>query len=254
MKHSEIEQFVRELAFLSGDVIRPYFAKRDLKVDHKLDESPVTEADRRAELVMRELIRDRYPNHGIIGEEFGSENEDAPFVWVLDPIDGTRPFTVGCPLFGTLICLLENGRPVFGAVHNPVLSQLLTGDNSVTTLNGDPVSVGNTSKLEEATLLVSNLESPELYQNGEKWRTLSSRVESVFTWGDCYGYLLVASGGADIMVDPIMNPWALLALVPIIRGAGGVITDWQGGDPVVGNSIIASNPVIHPQVLAILNP
>jgi len=253
MEHSEILSFIRELAALSGEAIKPYFARSDLQVEKKRDESPVTEADRRAELVMRDLIRDRYPSHGIIGEEFGAENPESPFVWVLDPIDGTRPFTCGCPLFGTLICLLANGHPVMGAIHNPILSQLLVGDNEKTTLNDKPVHVGNTSELEDAVLLLSNLKLPEEYQDKDRWRELRSRVADIYTWGDCFGYLLVASGGADIMLDPIMNPWDLMALVPVIRGAGGIITDWQGGDPVTGNSIIASNPALHPQILTILN-
>jgi myo-inositol-1(or 4)-monophosphatase len=253
MNHSEIEPFIRELAISSGETIKPYFADRDLKVDRKPDESPVTEADRRAEEIMRNTIRRRYPDHGIIGEEFGSENEEATFVWVLDPIDGTRPFTIGCPLFGTLICLLERGQPIMGAIHNPVLSQLLIGDNDITTLNGAPVQVGAKTDLEDAVLLASNLRSAEQYQDGEKWSALNSKVSQFYTWGDCYGYLLVATGGADIMVDPIMNPWDLLALIPIIRGAGGVITDWQGNDPVIGNSIVAANSALHPLVINMLN-
>ena len=125
-----------KLAAASGEVIRPYFAKADLDVELKGDRSPVTRADREAEAVMRELIGQHYPQHGIVGEEFGTENDGAEFVWVLDPIDGTISFASGCPLFGTLIGLLREGKPVLGAIHQPILEQLCIGDNASTTLNG----------------------------------------------------------------------------------------------------------------------
>jgi myo-inositol-1(or 4)-monophosphatase len=249
----ELIDFLRLLAEKSGEVIRPFFANPDLKVELKADQSPVTIADRRAEEVMRGLIKERYPDHGIIGEEYGDKNTDAQFVWALDPIDGTRPFTAGCPLFGTLICLLEEGEPKIGAIHNPVLSQLMIGNNLTTTLNGRSVEVGNTTELAEARLLTCNVDAPAEYQDGEKWEALRAATADTFTWGDCYGYLLLAAGGADIMVDPTMNPWDLLALIPVIRGAGGVISDWHGNDPVKGNSIVAANPVLHPQVIKVLN-
>ena len=141
MNEKDYIDFIEILAAKSGEVIRPFFANPDLKVELKSDDSPVTVADRRAEEVMRELIQDRFPEHGIIGEEFGNHNVDARFVWVLDPIDGTRPFTAGCPLFGTLICLMEQGEPKIGAIHHPLLDQLMIGNGSVTTLNGRVVKV-----------------------------------------------------------------------------------------------------------------
>ena len=202
---------------------------------------------------MRCMIHREFPSHGIIGEEFGEEKGDAPYVWVLDPIDGTKPFSVGCPLFGTLICLLKEGRPWIGAIHQPVLNLLLLGDNDRTTLNGNPVTVGVKRNLSDARLLASDLKSPERFQNSRRWRALVSEVGEVLTWGDCYGYLLLATGGGDIMVDPIMNPWDIMALIPIVVGAGGIITDWQGNDPVEGNSIVAANVDLHPRVLASLN-
>jgi myo-inositol-1(or 4)-monophosphatase len=246
--------FMIELAEKSGDFIRPYFASPDLAIETKSDQTPVTIADRGAEELMRRMIRGRFPGHGILGEEFGPENMEAEFVWVLDPIDGTRAFAAATPLFGTLIALKHQGQPVLGVIHQPVLRQLVIGDGRRTTLNGRPVRVRGTTRLTEATLLCSDLYSPAEHQNGAAFAALGGRVKQLRTWGDCYGYLLVATGWADIMCDPIMNPWDLAALIPVIRGAGGVITDWQGRDPVNATSIVAAVPGLHAQVIAALNP
>jgi myo-inositol-1(or 4)-monophosphatase len=246
--------FMLELAGKSGDLIRPYFARADLAVETKSDQTPVTAADRGAEELMRQMIRARFPNHGILGEEYGAENTGAEFVWVLDPVDGTRAFAAGCPLFGTLIALLHRGQPVLGLIHQPVLNQLLVGDGTRTTFNGRPVRVRATARLEEATLLCSDGLTPAKYQNGAAFAALTARVKLLRTWGDCYGYLLLATGGADIMCDPIMNPWDVAALIPVVRGAGGVITDWQGRDPVNATSIVAAGPGLHAAVIAALNP
>lgn len=246
--------FMIELAEKSGDFIRPYFASPDLAIETKSDQTPVTIADRGAEELMRRMIRGRFPSHGILGEELGPENTGAEFVWVLDPIDGTRAFAAATPLFGTLIALKHQGQPVLGVIHQPVLRQLVIGDGRRTTLNGRPVRVRATTRLEEASLLCSDLFSPAAHQNGAAFAALGRRVKQLRTWGDCYGYLLVATGWADIMCDPIMNPWDLAALIPVIRGAGGVITDWQGRDPVNATSIVAAVPGLHAQVIAALNP
>lgn len=246
--------FINRLAIESGDFIRPYFASDTLAVEHKSDDSPVTLADRGAEELLRRLIAQTYPDHGVIGEELGSDRPDAEFVWVLDPIDGTKSFISAVPLFGTLIALLHNGRPVLGAIHQPILNQLLVGDGNVTTLNDRPVRLRPCSDLATATLLTSDPLNPAKYQNGAAYDALANRVRLTRTWGDAYGYLLLATGRADIMCDPIMNPWDLLSLIPIVRGAGGVITDWQGGDPVTGSSIVAAGPDLHGAVIAALNP
>ncbi len=250
-----------ELAVKSGDFIRPFFADPSLAVELKADQTPVTEADRGAEELMRRMIRKKFPGHGIVGEEYGKENESAEFVWVLDPIDGTKAFAAACPLFGTLIALMHEGEPVLGAIHQPVLRQLLIGDGEASVLySGEPGSRGRTVRIracprvEDATLLCSNLLSPGKYRNGRAFDALARRAKIVRTWGDCYGYLLVASGWADVMCDPIMSPWDIQALIPIIRGAGGLITDWHGGDPVKGDSLVAAGAELHPRVIAALNP
>jgi myo-inositol-1(or 4)-monophosphatase len=234
-------------------LITRYFRQPDLVVDAKADSSPVTAADREAEELLRRRIRARFPEHGIFGEEFGTERGDAEYVWVLDPIDGTISFVAGVPLFGTLIGLMQGGRPILGVIHQPITKELLVGTASGTTLNGRPVRVSDTNSLEEATLLTTDPGLIERYKSLDRFEVLRSRTGQYRGWGDCYGYLLVATARADIMIDPIMNPWDLIPLVPVIQGAGGVITTWEGNDPVHGNSAVASTPALHRQVLEILN-
>jgi myo-inositol-1(or 4)-monophosphatase len=243
-----------ELARESGDFIRPLFRQRSVAVETKADLSPVTIADRGAEELLRARIAKRFPAHGIVGEEFGSERADAEFVWVLDPVDGTKSFITGVPLWGTLIALLHHGQPVLGCINQPVLDQLMIGDGTTTTLNGAVVRCRPTTRIEDATLLTSDPLNPAKYRNGAAYDALAARAKLVRTWGDCYGYLLVASGWADIAVDPIMNPWDIAALVPILRGAGGAITDWRGGAAFPAESTVASaTPDLHAQVIATLN-
>ena len=246
--------FMIELAEQSGDFIRPLFANPAVAVETKSDASPVTEADRGAEQMMRERITKKFPTHGVIGEEFGPERADAEFVWVLDPIDGTKSFITGVPLFGTLIALLKDGQPVLGAIHQPILRELMIGDGATTTLNGRPVKCRATTRIEDATVLTSDTLNLAKYQNGPACDRLVSRAKLYRTWADCYGYLLVASGRADVSLDPIMNPWDIAALVPVIRGAGGVITDWKGGAAYPAESTIAcATPELHAAVVAELN-
>jgi myo-inositol-1(or 4)-monophosphatase len=246
--------FLVELAEKSGDLIRPYFGSPDLAVEIKADRTPVTLADRGAEELMRDLIRRRFPEHGILGEEYGEENAGSAFTWVLDPVDGTKAFAAACPLFGTLIALVHEGEPILGAIHQPVLRQLLIGDGRETHLNGRPVRVRPCPRIEEATLLTSDPLNPARYRNGPAFEALCRRAKLVRTWGDCYGYLLLATGHADVMCDPILSPWDVAALIPVVRGAGGVITAWNGGDPASADSLVAAGPGLHPQVLAALNP
>lgn len=253
MKTKEFTDLIRSLAEKSGEVIKPYFAKANIPVEIKEDRTLVTQADREAEAVMRELIRKAYPHHGILGEEFGPENTSAEFVWTLDPIDGTISFARGCPLFGTLIGLLHAGKPLLGAIHQPLLHQLCIGNNTETAVNGRAVQLRATHQLSEAMLLTTDMASIAQYQKKEGFEKLLRQTRLFRTWGDCYGYLLVATGGADIMVDPIMNPWDIIPLIPIIQGAKGVITTWSGTEASRGNSCVAANKQLHPQVLEVLN-
>lgn len=241
------------LAERSGDFIRPLFFNPDVAVESKADNTPVTIADRGAERLMRRMIRDQFPAHGIVGEEFGAENVDAEWVWVIDPVDGTRSFAAGCPLFGTLIALARAGQPVLGCIHQPVLRQLCIGDGESTTLNGRAVRVRRCDRIEDALLLGSDPFTPGKHHDGAAFERLARRARLYRTWGDCHGYLLLATGMADIMTDAIMNPWDIQALIPVVRGAGGVITDWNGNDPVKGASIVAAGPELHPLVIDALN-
>jgi myo-inositol-1(or 4)-monophosphatase len=249
---SELKIFAHRLALESASIIQPYF-RNELNIDVKLDNSPVTIADKKAEEVMRELIFKEFPTHGIIGEEFGSFNPDSEFVWVLDPIDGTKSFISGAMSFGTLIALLKNGKPIIGVINHPILNEYLVGDNESCELNGKIVKVRQCINISRAVLLTTDHLKIAKFQNPDGFNKLINKVQMYRNWGDCYGYYLVATGFADIMIDPIMNSWDSLALIPIINGAGGVISDYQGNDPIAGNSIVAASPSLHKEVIILLN-
>ncbi len=252
-EHSALLEFTRRLAAESGAIIRRHF-RTDYQVDSKSDESPVTVADRQAEERMRELITDRFPAHGILGEEYGHHQPDAPFQWVLDPIDGTKNFISHGYLFGTLIALTHEGKALLGAIHQPIVEDLLLGDGETTWLNGAPVQVRACTSLEDAVFLTTSHYNVENYQNGPAFEAVARRAARYHSWGDCHGYYLVAVGGADVMTDPVMNFWDRAALVPIIEGAGGRITDWQGGDPLYGSGVVASGGGFHDELIGLLNP
>jgi histidinol phosphatase-like enzyme (inositol monophosphatase family) len=248
----EFPEFAKKLALASGALIRGYFQK-DLEIKEKSDRSIVTQADREGESLMRDMIRKEFPDHGIVGEEYGLENENAEFVWVLDPIDGTISFAHGNPLFGTLIALLHGGKPVLGIIHNPVLGELCIGHGGHTELNDKRVRMREVTELSRATLLATGIRGIYKRFGREGFDRLVESTALFRTWGDCYGYLMLAAGRADIMLDSKMAPWDLLALVPIIRGAGGKITTWSGGDPVVGDSCVAASAGLHEKVMETLH-
>lgn len=246
-------EFARHLAALSAQVIRPYF-RTDVRVDLKADLSPVTIADMKAEEVMRAAIQSAFPDHGVLGEEFGHDRPDAAVQWVLDPIDGTKSFVSGSYLFGTLIAVVKNGRPIVGVINHPIFDDFLVGDGRRALLNDHPVHVRPCTRIEDAVLLNTSHWNVRNHQNGAAFEALSQQVNRYNNWGDCHGYYLVAIGGADIMTDPILNPWDLMALIPIIEGAGGRITDWHGNDPVHGSGAVATGGLIHDEVIRRLNP
>ncbi len=248
------KQFLGELAQLSQDVILPYFANPRLVIEQKEDQTPVTAADREAEAALRKRIRERYPDHGIIGEEYGSENAEAEFVWVLDPVDGTKSFAAHNAQFGTLICLLQQGRPIVSAINLPATRQLLIGDNQTCTLNGNAVRVTDAPELDRAIVVTTELRTPAKKQDPRGWEELTRRAGRLYTWGDCYAYYLLCAGGVHVACDPIMNPWDLLPLLPVLRGAGAAVSGWRGEDAERASSLVAAHPRLHEQVLAILNP
>jgi len=253
MELNEISGFIEEITKKSGDLIRRYF-RSDIQIERKADQSPVTIADRETEQLLSREILDAFPDHRVLGEEFGLQgSKDAVYEWVLDPIDGTKSFIHGVPLFTTLIALLKNGIPLVGAIHNPVLGDLLIGDNRQCLHNRNPVKIRMCKRLEDALLLTSDHFSVGEYRQQSKFDKLAQKCRLYRTWGDAYGYFLLATGYADIMVDPIMNKWDMMALIPVVRGAGGIITNYVGEDPVEGNNIIAAPPELHSRVIEILN-
>ncbi len=249
---NEYKSFCKVLAQVSADVIKNYF-RNTVSIETKADLSPVTIADKKAEEVMREMISKHYPDHGIIGEEFGETNKDAEYTWVLDPIDGTKSFICGAYSFGTLIGLVKNGEPILGVYNHPILNDFLIGDNFETTINGEKTNIRNCKNLSEAVLLTTDHLNIEKYQSIDKFNSLLKKVKLYRNWGDCYGYYLLATGYADIMIDPIMSLWDLLPLIPIIKGAGGIITDYHGKDPIEGKSAVTASKQIHSKVISILN-
>ena len=249
---NEYKKFCKLLSESSSDIIKKYFRTK-LSLESKSDNSPVTIADKKAEEIMRELIIKYFPEHGIVGEEFGETNKGSEYTWILDPIDGTKSFICGAYSFGTLIGLLKNEEPILGVYNHPILNDFLIGDNYTSELNGSITKVRGCSALSDAVLLTTDHLNIGKYQNIEKFNQLTKQVKLYRNWGDCYGYYLLSTGFADIMIDPIMSRWDLLPLIPIVNGAGGVITDYQGNDPAIGKSAIAASSQIHSNVISALN-
>lgn len=224
---SDLINLAHRLADASGAVLRRYY-RAGVDEDDKDDGSPVTRADREAETVMRELLATLAPSHGIIGEELGREREDADLVWVLDPIDGTRAFLTGKPLFTTLIGLLFRGRPVLGLIDQPVVGDRWLGAaGGATELGSCPVKTRDCASLARARLSTTG---PQYFDADGKraFDRVTARVRLVSYGGDGYQYGLVASGGLDLVIESGLKLHDFAALVPIVEGAGGVITDWHG--------------------------
>jgi histidinol phosphatase-like enzyme (inositol monophosphatase family) len=249
---NNFKSFSRLLAFKSGEIIKKYF-RSDLKVESKPDSSPVTIADKKAEEAMREIIMKEFPQHGILGEEFSVHNEGAEYQWILDPIDGTKSFICGAFSFGTLIALTKNGEPVLGVVNQPLFEDFLIGDNKSTLLNDVQVKVRECKRIEDAVLITTDHFNIGKNFDQLKFDSLAKKVKLYRGWGDCFGYSLLAAGYIDIMIDPVMSIWDSMALIPVVKGAGGVITDYSGNDPVKGRSITAASPAIHKEVILLLN-
>lgn len=249
----EFIPFVHELAAASATVIRAHYLT-GVRTEIKSDASPVTVADRGAEQAMRELIARRYPGHGVLGEEFGETAAKDRYRWVLDPIDGTKAFLANCYIFGTLIALLRDDRPIIGAIASPLVGHVLVGTASQTRLGPRSMRVRPCARIEDALMLTTDHREVAKRRDGAAFGQLVERVHLYRGWGDCHGYFQVATGGADLMLDPVLSAWDILALVPVIEGAGGRITDWRGGDPVGSDSVIASAGTIHAEVVELLNP
>lgn len=260
MQPVELVEFLDGLATASGAAILPFF-RTHLSVTDKAGPGafdPVTEADRAAEVVIREKIRAHFPDHGILGEEFGSDRTDAEFVWVIDPIDGTRAFLCGLPVWGTLVGLKRDGRAVLGMMHQPYTGERFFGDCARAWMrgpHGDRVlSTRETIDLRDAILMTT---TPALF-TGDK-RQAYDRVETAVRLArygtDCYAYAMLASGHVDLVIETGLQPYDIVALIPIVEGAGGVVTCWDGSPATGGGDIIAaSNPQMHEKATRLLCP
>jgi len=242
------------LADAAGEVIRPYF-RQPLVVDDKPDLTPVTAADRAAEEAMRSLIERQFPGHGIIGEEFGRLGEDAEFVWTLDPIDGTKSFISGVPLFGTLIALTRGKRPILGIIDQPISRERWVGvDGRPTTLNGASVRCRSCPTLSAATLFAT---TPDMFKDGDAtgFARVSNAVKLTRFGADCYAYGLLAAGFIDLILEASLKPYDFCAMIPIVKGAGGMATDWRGGDLDLvsdGHILVAGDRRSHQAALALI--
>ncbi|MEO3435095.1 histidinol-phosphatase [Inquilinus sp. CAU 1745] len=239
------------LVAASGAVIRRYY-RTPVAVDAKADQSPVTIADREAEAAIRAILAEERPQDGIHGEEYGIERPDARYVWVLDPIDGTKAFITGRPLFGTLVALLRDGAPILGIIDQPVLGDRWTGAlGRQTIFNGAPASTRRCPRLADAIL---NATSPDMFTGPDKARfdALKEGARITTYGGDCYGFGLVASGYIDLTVEANLQFYDFAALAPIVIGAGGRFTDWEGrpvGASCDGRVIAAGDPDLHAEAL-----
>jgi myo-inositol-1(or 4)-monophosphatase len=254
----DFSAFVDELATVSGETIRPFF-RTALSIEDKgmpgaFD--PVTAADHAAETAMRALIRKTFPDHGIVGEEFGAERADAEYVWVLDPIDGTKSFISGMPAWGTLIALTRFGEPVFGIMNQPFIGERFSGDGGAARYRGPAgtrdLRVRPCERLSDAVLFTT---SPRLMTSAD--RVAFGRVEEAVRLsrygGDCYAYCMVAAGHVDLVIETELKSYDVLPLIPIIAGAGGVVTTWDNGPPHAGGRIVAAGDKrIHQAALALL--
>ncbi len=251
---AEFVQAAHEAAALAGAAIRPLF-RSPLLVEAKGDASPVTEADRAAERALREFLHARFPGHGILGEEYGAERADAEWLWVLDPIDGTRAFLTGRPLWGTLVGLLHRGVPVLGLIDQPVLGERWLGvSGQGTTFNGAPVRTRPCAALAEAELAST---SPDIFTplTAPRFAAVQRAARRTSWGGDCYLYGLVALGLVDLVVEDTLKPWDWAALAPVVEGAGGRLTDWAGNPLRLGSAgdvVAVGDPALLPAVVAAL--
>jgi histidinol-phosphatase len=239
-----------EAAFTGGKRTLAYF-NAGVAVETKADNSPVTIADREAEATIRTIIKAHYPTHSILGEEEGATEGDPDFRWIIDPLDGTKSFVRGVPLYGSLVGLEIEGEIKVGAVYMPALNELVTAASGLGCYwNGRKAQVSNISTLENATLLTTSSESCR--KRGGAYDQLAGKMLLNRGWGDCYGYVLVATGRADVMLDAGMNPWDCAPILPILTEAGGRFSDWAGTTTIYGVDGVGTNGVLHEQVLEIL--
>nr|WP_044199491.1 inositol monophosphatase family protein [Oscillochloris trichoides] len=249
----ELLDVAHTLAWQAGKITLRYF-QSGVAVDHKADESPVTVADRETEAFLRQAILTRYPDHAILGEEAGlSGADDAEYRWILDPIDGTKSFVRGVPLYGVMVGVLYKNKPLIGVVNMPALNEIVyAGTGLGCWWNGRPCRVSAINNLRDSLVVATVAHGYEQYGKGAAFQRLLSQAGMFRTWADCYGYLLVATGRAEVALDPIMNVWDAAALAPIMLEAGGTFTDWQGVASIEHNEGIGTNGAVLPEVLDLI--
>jgi len=252
---SQARDLAVRLADTAGPVAMKYF-RGFLDIESKGDSSPVTIADREAEKAVRALITATYPDHGILGEELGNHRIDAEYVWAIDPIDGTASFVTGKPLFGTLISLLHNGKPIIGVIDMPALGERWIGvEGQPTTFGNHHSAVRQCADLKDAWLSAT---SPQMFLEGEfeQFETLRKQCRRAVYGADCYAYGLLANGSIDLVVESTMGIYDFCALAPVVTGAGGIMTDWHGQPLTIksdGRVIASGDPRMHRAALEILS-
>lgn len=249
----EFMEFARETALRAGEITLEYFQK-NVKPDLKKDGSPVTIADQRAEAFIRQAIEKRFPDHDILGEEMGVREGSSGYRWIIDPIDGTQSFIHGVPLYGMLIGLEIGGRVEVGVANFPALNEILYAATGLGCWwNGQRASVSQVTRLQEAVVSYTDIGNFKKYGGEEGFQRLAQAAWYRPGWGDAYGYMLVATGRAEVMLDPIMEVWDCAPFPPILREAGGYFGDWQGNETIYGRRSVATSKALLPQVLAALN-
>lgn len=249
----ELLDFAHQIAWRAGKITLRHF-QGDVAVDHKADESPVTVADRESEAYLRAAIAARYPAHAVLGEEEGlSGGAGASHRWILDPIDGTRSFVRGVPLYGVMVGLVRDGEPVLGVVNMPALGEVVyAARGQGCWWNGRPCRVSTTATLRESLTVATVAHGYEQFGKGEAFARVLGACGLFRTWGDCYGHLLVATGRAEVALDPIMNVWDSAALMPILEEAGGTFTTWRGVATIEGDEAVSTNGAVLPELMELL--
>ncbi len=245
--------FAHHLAWQAGKITLRYFQSA-VAIEQKADASPVTIADREAEAFLRAEIAAHYPDHAILGEEEGlSGGTTATYRWILDPIDGTKTFVRGVPLYGVMIGLLREGEPVLGVVNMPALNEIVyAAQGAGCWWNGRPCRVSNVANLRESLVVATIAHGYERYDKQAAFGRIMATAGLFRTWGDCYGHLLVATGRAEVALDPIMSIWDAAALLPILREAGGTFTDWHGVTTIEHEEGISTNGLVRDELLELI--
>ena len=246
--------FALDAAWQAGRVTLGYY-QSGLAAERKADNSPVTLADRQAEQKLRELITAAWPDHALIGEEYGQQpgRVDSGYTWIIDPIDGTKSFISGVPFYAVLLALVKDDQPQLGVIHFPALNEMVYARRGGGCYwNGRPARVSSVSRLADAVLLASDLDTFARFNRQDAFQRLIDATYFQRTWGDAYGYALVATGRAEIMLDPVMALWDCGPLQVILEEAGGTFTDWRGTPTIFGGEAVATNGALFAPVMDLL--